>query len=68
MSGFDDLFKDEDFILSEEEEETQEAQEAADMWSTGHAQDLWTTDEAWTLSEEDYNEDKEEFDMSDFFD
>jgi hypothetical protein len=65
MGIFDDVFKDEDFLIGEEEEEKSEKPE---MWSTGNAADLWTTDEPWVLGEEDYSNPEDEFSISDFFD
>lgn len=65
MGIFDDVFKDEDFLIGEEEEEKPVKPE---MWSTGNEADLWTTDEPWVLGEEDYSNPEDEFSISDFFD
>lgn len=67
MSIFDDIFSDDDFLLGEEEENESQNQENSEIWTTGQPQDMWTTDEIWTLGEEDYNEPDDEFDMSDLF-
>jgi hypothetical protein len=69
MSGFNDIFdlNDEDFLLGEEEEDDTNVPDEPEIWSTGQAQDMWTTDEAWVLGDEDYEEPEKEFDMSDLF-
>jgi len=67
MGGiFDDVF-DEEWGKDKTEDIDEDAFET-DLWNTGSKVDAWTTDEPWTSEETpEEAEDKESFDMSDFF-